>query len=181
MPPWYALALGRTAFIVGAPRLIGRCSSHIAGSDGQAAQIQAEDFCEMHVMSSINEVRSMEQSGLETEHSGPYGDLPILIFSHDPAKSMATENAAQKKMESGLDPDAGRPQEALHKEPQNHRPQQRSFHPDRTHRPDRQRSPAVHRADSRHGSATHQLRFHNNGITPLAWALQLCVNQASQQ
>jgi len=42
----------------------------------------------------------MEQSGLETVHSGPYGDLPILIFSHDPAKSMPTEDAAQKKVDA---------------------------------------------------------------------------------
>jgi hypothetical protein len=41
----------------------------------------------------------MEQSGLETVHSGPYGDLPILVFSHDPDKSMSTENAARRKVE----------------------------------------------------------------------------------
>jgi pimeloyl-ACP methyl ester carboxylesterase len=99
LPPWYILALGRTAFIVGAPRLMGRCSSHTPGHDDQAAQMQAEGFCELHVTSSIGEVRSMEQSGLETVHSGPYGDLPILVFSHDPDKSMSTENAAQRKVE----------------------------------------------------------------------------------
>jgi pimeloyl-ACP methyl ester carboxylesterase len=99
LPPWYTLALGRTAFIAGVPRLIGRCSNHAAGPADQAAQMQAEDFCELHVTSSIGEVRSMEQSGLETVHSGPYGDLPILVFSHDPDKSMSTGNAAQKKVE----------------------------------------------------------------------------------
>jgi hypothetical protein len=62
--------------------------------------MQAEDFCEMHANSSLSEARSMEQSGLETVHSGPYGDLPILIFSQDPYKSMSTENAAQKGVEA---------------------------------------------------------------------------------
>ena len=99
LPPWYVPMLFRAAFIVGVPRLMGRCSSHASGSNGQAAQIQAEDFCEMHANSSLSEARSMEQSGLETVHSGPYGDLPILVFSHDPDKSMSTENAAQKKVE----------------------------------------------------------------------------------
>ena len=100
LPPWYILMLGKAAFLAGIPRLTGRCSSHTPGPDDQAAQLQAEDFCELHVNSSISEVRSMEQSGLETVHSGPYGDLPILIFSHDPAKSMPTEDAAQKKVDA---------------------------------------------------------------------------------
>lgn len=100
LPPWYILMLGKTAFIVGVPRLMGRCSSHSPGPDDEAAQMQAEDFCEMHPASSIGEMRSIEQSGEETVHSGPYGDLPILIFSHDPAKSLLTENAAQKKVEA---------------------------------------------------------------------------------
>jgi pimeloyl-ACP methyl ester carboxylesterase len=100
LPPWYVPMLFRAAFIVGIPRLMGRCSSHASGPGDQAAQIQAEDFCEMHANSSLNEARSMEQSGQETVHSGPYGNLPILVFSHDPDKSMSTENAAQKKVES---------------------------------------------------------------------------------
>ncbi|WP_263351610.1 alpha/beta hydrolase [Acidicapsa acidisoli] len=100
LPPWYILTLAKTAFIVGVPRLMGRCSSHTSGPDSEAAQMRAEDFCEMNPASSISEMRSMEQSGLETVHSGPYGDLPILVFSHDPTKSLPTENAAQKKVET---------------------------------------------------------------------------------
>jgi pimeloyl-ACP methyl ester carboxylesterase len=100
LPPEYILLVGKAAFIVGVPRLMGKCSSTTPGLDDRTSQMQAEDFCELHVDSSISEVRSMEQSGLETVHSGPYGALPILIFSHDPAKSMSTENASQKKVEA---------------------------------------------------------------------------------
>jgi hypothetical protein len=32
-------------------------------------------------------------------HTGPYGALPILIFSHDPAKTLATENASERTAE----------------------------------------------------------------------------------
>jgi pimeloyl-ACP methyl ester carboxylesterase len=100
LPPWYIPILVRTEFIVGIPRLMGKCSSHTSDPGDEAAQMQAEDFCEMHANSSLSEARSMEQSGLETVHSGPYGDLPILIFSQDPYKSMSTENAAQKGVEA---------------------------------------------------------------------------------
>jgi pimeloyl-ACP methyl ester carboxylesterase len=99
LPPWYIPTLFRTAFIVGIPRLLGKCSSHTSGPDHEAAQRQAEEFCEVHVNSPLSEARSIEQSGQETVHSGPYGDLPILVFSHDPAKSLPTENAAQRKVE----------------------------------------------------------------------------------
>jgi len=100
LPPSYILLLGRTAFIVGIPRLMGKCSSTTPGLNAHDSQMLAEDFCEMHVNSSISEVRSMEQSGQETVHSGPFGALPVLILSHDPAKSISTENDAQKKMEA---------------------------------------------------------------------------------
>jgi pimeloyl-ACP methyl ester carboxylesterase len=97
-PPW-AVVVAKAAFIVGVPRLLGRCSHTRAGLDAQDAQLQAEDFCEMHVQASLGESGNIERSGLETVHTGPYGALPILIFSHDPAKSLATENASQKMAE----------------------------------------------------------------------------------
>ncbi len=98
-PPWVIALIGNAAFSVGVPRLMGRCSQTKPGLDARSSRLQAEDFCELHVNSSMNEVRNMERSGLETQHSGPYGSLPILIFSHDPEKTMATENSTQKMAE----------------------------------------------------------------------------------
>jgi hypothetical protein len=39
------------------------------------------------------------RSGLETVHSGHYGALPILIFSHDPDESTPAANVSLKKAE----------------------------------------------------------------------------------
>jgi pimeloyl-ACP methyl ester carboxylesterase len=97
-PPW-AVVVAKAAFIVGVPRLLGRCSHTKPGLDAHDAQLQAEDFCEMHVQASLGESGNIERSGLETVHTGPYGALPILIFSHDPTETLATENASQKMAE----------------------------------------------------------------------------------
>ena len=40
----------------------------------------------------IAEMDSFDKSGRETVHSGPYGALPVLIFSHDPSKSLPKQN-----------------------------------------------------------------------------------------
>ncbi len=100
-PPW-VVVVAKAAFIVGVPRLLGRCSHSRPGLDANDARLQAEDFCEMHVQESLGESGNFERSGLETVHTGPYGALPILIFSHDPAKDLATENASQKMAEPVL-------------------------------------------------------------------------------
>ncbi len=98
-PPWVLALAGNAAFGIGIPRLVGMCSRTSPGLDAQSSRLRAEDRCEMHVDSPISEFRNMERSGLETQHSGPYGSLPILIFSHDPDKTMVTENLTQKTAE----------------------------------------------------------------------------------
>jgi len=35
---------------------------------------------------------NIDQSGLETVHTGPYGAMPILIFSHDPDRTLPKRN-----------------------------------------------------------------------------------------
>ena len=99
-PPWVIALVGNAAFSVGVPRLMGKCSQTRPGLDARSSRLQAEDHCEIHVDSPMNEMRNMERSGLETVHSGPYGSLPILIFSHDPEKTMATENSTQRMAEA---------------------------------------------------------------------------------
>jgi pimeloyl-ACP methyl ester carboxylesterase len=99
-PPWVIALVGNAAFSVGVPRLMGMCSKSPHSLDARSGRLQAEDHCEIHVDSPINEMRNMERSGLETVHSGPYGSLPILILSHDPEKTMTTENSTQKMAEA---------------------------------------------------------------------------------
>lgn len=99
-PPWVIALVGNAAFSVGVPRLMGKCSQTRPGLDARSSRLQAEDHCEIHVDSPMNEMRNMERSGLETVHSGPYGSLPILILSHDPEKTMATENSTQRMAEA---------------------------------------------------------------------------------
>jgi pimeloyl-ACP methyl ester carboxylesterase len=99
-PPWVIALVGNAAFSVGVPRLLGKCSQTRPGLDARSSRLQAEDRCELHVDSPMSEMRNMERSGLETQHSGPYGSLPILILSHDPEKTMATENSTQRMAEA---------------------------------------------------------------------------------
>jgi hypothetical protein len=39
----------------------------------------------MHFDALLNEYKNFDASSAETLHSGPFGDLPLLIISHDPA------------------------------------------------------------------------------------------------
>jgi hypothetical protein len=49
--------------------------------------LQAEDICHFQVSAWSAEMDSFDRSGQETIRTGPYGALPILIFSQDPAKT----------------------------------------------------------------------------------------------
>ena len=66
-------------------------------------------------------MRNMERSGLETQHSGPYGSLPFLIFSHDPEKSLTTENSNERNMETAWSQMQEKTSKAFHAESENHR------------------------------------------------------------
>ena len=85
-PPWLGALLERTVSIVGIPRLQGQCSQSFPGFDAHAAKLQAEDLCHPQLTAVTQEIDSMGRSGQETIHAGPFGALPILIFSQDPAK-----------------------------------------------------------------------------------------------
>lgn len=86
------MELERAAFIVGLPRLMGKCSNLIPGLEPHTRKMQAEDYCHTHLDAVIAEEDGVHSSGLETVGSGPFGAIPILIFSHDPAKVLPQEN-----------------------------------------------------------------------------------------
>jgi pimeloyl-ACP methyl ester carboxylesterase len=99
VPPLWALELLiKSAFSTGIPRLIGQCSKPISGFDAHAGKLQMEDVCQAHISPIFDEMDSVNRSGHETAHSGPYGSLPILIFSRD------TNGLAASTPEDSQDP-----------------------------------------------------------------------------
>jgi pimeloyl-ACP methyl ester carboxylesterase len=72
--------------ILGIRRAMGGCAPE-EGFSKSAAKMIAEDQCRAStVAAGAQELSSVRQSGDETIHSGPFGDLPILIFSQDPVQ-----------------------------------------------------------------------------------------------
>ena len=80
--------------------------------------MQAEDLCRLHIGAMAAEMNSFNRSGKETVNTGPYGALPILIFSQDTAK-MAERHVGG--CGECLEPNAGEFEEALDAQPQNYR------------------------------------------------------------
>ena len=89
---WGRTLLIEAAFSSGIPRLLGQCSHTFRGFDAHAAKLLAEDLCGLQVKAMRAEIDNMDQSGLETVHTGPYGTMPILIFSHDPDRTLPKAN-----------------------------------------------------------------------------------------
>ena len=91
-PPWALELLAKSAMSTGIPRLLGMCSQSIKGFDARAAKLQAEDICHTNVSPMFDAMDGINRSGQETVHSGPYGALPILIISEDPAQMTAVSS-----------------------------------------------------------------------------------------
>ena len=87
--PWYQMLMNKAAFVVGIPRLFGQCAQSFPGFEPAAAKLQAEDECHDRFRAIAEEVESFDRSGEEAAHTGPYGELPILILSQDTAKGVA--------------------------------------------------------------------------------------------
>jgi len=98
-PMWVGLLLLRSTFIAGIPRLLGQCSRPMAGLEAHAAKLVREDTCHVQGGAVAAELHSIHESGLETVHGGPYGALPILIFSRDPAKMLSRKNLPKVAMD----------------------------------------------------------------------------------
>jgi pimeloyl-ACP methyl ester carboxylesterase len=91
-PRWAFELLAKSAMSIGVPRLMGMCSQSIKGFDARAAKLQAEDICHTNVSPMFDAMDGINRSGQETVHSGPYGALPILIISEDPAQMTAVSS-----------------------------------------------------------------------------------------
>lgn len=88
---WY-----RAAFRLGIPRLFGACPGSFPGFGLRTALLQLENLCHEHLEAYVGEWENFDRSGEETVHTGPYGALPILIFSRD------TANNAWNQMQENL-------------------------------------------------------------------------------
>jgi pimeloyl-ACP methyl ester carboxylesterase len=88
-PSRFGALLRKAAIAAGIPRLLGECSHPFPGFGAQAARLEAEDQCHDRSTPVAREWESFDRSGEETVHTGPYGTLPILIFSQDPAHTAA--------------------------------------------------------------------------------------------
>jgi hypothetical protein len=82
------IRLDRLIYSAGIPRLMGLCKP-LSGWQGIAAREEGEDQCRMHFDALKNEYFNFDASSAETVHTGPFGDLPLLIISHDPAAGAA--------------------------------------------------------------------------------------------
>ena len=69
---------------IGWRRLTGRCTIVKPGFEAYAAWIKADSCIASHVTAIERELDAVHASGEETVQSGPFGTLPILIFSRDP-------------------------------------------------------------------------------------------------
>jgi pimeloyl-ACP methyl ester carboxylesterase len=86
---WLEKPLMEAAVNTGIPRWFGFCSRQYPGFDARAAKLFSEDQCNPKIAAVDDEMASFDQSGEETVHSGPYGELPILIFSQDPTRHVS--------------------------------------------------------------------------------------------
>jgi pimeloyl-ACP methyl ester carboxylesterase len=98
-PPWFGMLLIKVASAAGIPRLFGACSRSLPGFDARAAKLQAEDQCHHPFAAIDGESSNFDRSGEQTVHTGPYGTLPILIFSQDPARA-ASEGEPTKMVKA---------------------------------------------------------------------------------
>ena len=75
--------LARAEFILGIPRLRGRCSGPIQGLGADTALSRHADECHQSFDEGKAETEAISLSDSEAEHTGPYGNMPILILSAD--------------------------------------------------------------------------------------------------
>jgi pimeloyl-ACP methyl ester carboxylesterase len=96
--PLIMTAVSRPAFILGIPRLIGACSHPKPGFDASTGILQREDVCHTEYGACLAELEGRDRSDQETANTGPYGWLPILILSHDPAQKGVVSDQSQEEL-----------------------------------------------------------------------------------
>jgi pimeloyl-ACP methyl ester carboxylesterase len=78
----------KSMFALGIVRLSGRCTAVLPGFEAYAGWIRANTCVPSQIDAYRREVAGWPSSLAETAQDGPYGDLPVLIFSRDPAQAL---------------------------------------------------------------------------------------------
>jgi pimeloyl-ACP methyl ester carboxylesterase len=94
--------LARLFYTLGLSRLLGHCSHTVPGFADPMGKMLAEDECHPSSASVNQELASFRDSGNETIHTGPYGDLPILILSQDPEKAAGEQARVWNELQEDL-------------------------------------------------------------------------------
>jgi pimeloyl-ACP methyl ester carboxylesterase len=84
----FDLFLNEVTLDLGVLRLFGACSGESDRVKGIDQRIFYEDRCHEPVQAIEAEMNALDLSGQETVHSGPFGDVPILVLSHDLSAAM---------------------------------------------------------------------------------------------
>ena len=74
----------KSLMALGIVRLTGQCTDVPPGFDAYADWLKADACIPAQIDAYRRESSATEQSAAETLGTGPYGDLPVLIFSRDP-------------------------------------------------------------------------------------------------
>jgi pimeloyl-ACP methyl ester carboxylesterase len=101
-PQWVRDLQRQALSAAGIPRFFGQCSQRFPGFDAAAAKLQAEDLCRIQWNAINAEMASFDRSGEETVHTGPYGALPVLIFSQDPTRDPSEISRVWNQMQEDL-------------------------------------------------------------------------------
>jgi pimeloyl-ACP methyl ester carboxylesterase len=101
--------ISRLVYSAGFPRIMGMCKP-LKGLDTSLARALGEDRCRTHFDAVLNEYDNFDTSSAETMHTGPFGDLPLLIISHDPAAGAGRNESIQQR---SLEPLESQMQEEL--------------------------------------------------------------------
>lgn len=106
-PPPLQRFVTQTLFVLGIPRWMGGCRNNFPQLPPERARLQSAERCHLIVSSPSGEFANFDRSGEEALHTGPYGDLPILIFTGDPARAFASHQPqdmvnAWDRMQSNL-------------------------------------------------------------------------------
>jgi pimeloyl-ACP methyl ester carboxylesterase len=103
LPLWESILQMRAAAIAGYPRLKGDCAAPVdeAGArlDRDTAARIGEDLCHVHYKAVQAEYDSFDASGQETVHTGPFGDMPILVISEDTSKQFSSPSPTARERE----------------------------------------------------------------------------------
>lgn len=91
-PPWISRLVFRMACSTNARVVVGACSWPRPGSSPPGWEMAAESLCHPQFCAIQPEGDSLRLSGEQTAHTGPYNGIPVLIFSHDPGKTIRPRN-----------------------------------------------------------------------------------------